>query len=1120
MPISSVKFNWNGTNYTMYNDSLVLMMNFDDYTRFNDTSRYGNNGTCTNCPTFNVTGKYGGAYEFDGVAKYFNITDSAVFDLEGEEGLTIAMWLKTNHSAADKYVFSNYNGNDPLYALFVDNGAIRFTIRSTDGLGSSTITGANIANGIWHYIVASRDAGTNTVQIYIDGVTSVQGSDGTAGKTIYPSGALYVGAQYSGVSVGNFFNGTIDELRVYNRTFSLAEVVENYFMNLAKYNATNWGLYVNQSKNSTGGLDYGNYTYFACAGDSNVENCTEQRTVRLSADSVNPLVTIINPTNKTYNLVNFPLLFNVTINENASAMYSLDGGVHNVSMTGNESLSAGGLFGTRFNATNGSLADGSYTFKVYANDTSNNRNYTESIVFSVDRTSPLINFTVPTPINNTITTNNSFIVNVSVVKSNLHNITYSWNGTLINIDVNQVGTPVYFGENGVIINSQAEFSFGTQGENNWYYYRRSLSTGAYSLLQWTDPTWGGSADGILGQTYSHPAPNYDAARAWNVSIPGNIIINVSIRDGDNGVGDGINYSIYKNSEQLYFNSFLNGFSANITNTTSVNVGDVIYFWTDKKVETDYDATLENITIKYGSSYLNLTQLNSTNWGLLVYHNNVSVGRYIYSACASDTSNNENCTETRTIQIVADLNAPLVTIINPTNKTYNFVDFPLVFNVTLNENGSVLYTLDNYLHNYTMTGNESTLFGTAFNRTNSSMSDGSYVFKVWANDTSNNVNNTANITFSVDKTFPEVTINSPTATTYTVNTYLINLTLDESGSCLYSLDYGVNNETLTNNGNIDFNSTKTGIANADYTLTAYCNDSAGNRNYTTNVSFSVSVSSGGGDDGDDGGGGSPGGPTCISEYECGEWSSCSNDQRTRICIDTKCNSKDIIETTSCNVDICVSDWLCGEWSACANGKTTRRCEDLNSCTTNVQPVEELACSIDNCVPDIQCGSWGTCEYEDRIEDVFDGEIKLSGERARECEDFGGCIEGYSDNLLCESSYEIELIEENVCGQKTLIAINKKTGVPVTHINLDAWKNSNLQIKFVQSNLTTCSTCFNNIKDGNENGIDCGGDCAICKDDRIDISYIKWILWLLLLILLLAIGIYLEEKHRKRKRKMKK
>jgi len=150
----------------------------------------------------------------------------------------------------------------------------------------------------------------------------------------------------------------------------------------------------------------------------------------------------------------------------------------------------------------------------------------------------------------------------------------------------------------VMFNSQAEFSFGTQGENNWYYYRRSLSTGVYSLLQWTGPAWGGSADGILGQTYSHPAPNYDAVRAWNVSIPGNIVINVSIRDGDNGVGDGINYSIYKNSEQLYFNSFSNGFSANITNTTSVNVGDVIYFWTDKKVETDYDTTLENIGIIY------------------------------------------------------------------------------------------------------------------------------------------------------------------------------------------------------------------------------------------------------------------------------------------------------------------------------------------------------------------------------------------------------------------------------------------------------------------------------------------------------------------------------------------
>ena len=305
LAIKSVKFNWNATNYTIYNDSLILMMNFDAYTRLNDTSLYGNNGTCTNCPTFNTSGKYGGSYVFDGVGNYLNVTDTPDFDLEGEEGLTIAMWLKTNHSAADKYVFSNFNGNDPLYVLFVDNGVIRLTIRSTDGLGSSTITGTNIADGKWHYIVASRDVVVDKVQIYVDGGTVVQDSDGTAGKTIYPSGELRIGAQHNGAGMANFFNGSIDELMVYNRTFSLAEVVENYFINFAKFNATNWGLYVNQSKNATTQLDYGNYTYFACASDSNGENCTETRQVKIMPPSpylISSCEAVLNESNKQYNL--------------------------------------------------------------------------------------------------------------------------------------------------------------------------------------------------------------------------------------------------------------------------------------------------------------------------------------------------------------------------------------------------------------------------------------------------------------------------------------------------------------------------------------------------------------------------------------------------------------------------------------------------------------------------------------------------------------------------------------------------------------------------------------------------------------------------------------------------
>jgi len=88
----------------------------------------------------------------------------------------------------------------------------------------------------------------------------------------------------------------------------------------------------------------------------------------------------------------------------------------------------------------------------------------------------------------------------------------------------------------------------------------------------------------------------------------------------------------------------------------------------------------------------------------------------------------------------------------------------------------------------------------------------------------------NISITVnDTTVPAVTINLPQA----VNTTQldVNITLNEAGYCEYSLDDGTNNATLTNNGDVDFNDTNSSIADRIYNITAYCNDTSGNTNFT-------------------------------------------------------------------------------------------------------------------------------------------------------------------------------------------------------------------------------------------------------------------------------------------------
>ncbi len=90
----------------------------------------------------------------------------------------------------------------------------------------------------------------------------------------------------------------------------------------------------------------------------------------------------------------------------------------------------------------------------------------------------------------------------------------------------------------------------------------------------------------------------------------------------------------------------------------------------------------------------------------------------------------------------------------------------------------------------------------------------------------------------DTTPPQVTINSPTNTFYDTSSILFNFTLNENGTCQYTLNNGATNYTMSTLNNRNFNATNSSIADANYTVRAYCNDTSGNKNYTQNIIFSI------------------------------------------------------------------------------------------------------------------------------------------------------------------------------------------------------------------------------------------------------------------------------------------
>lgn len=196
-------------------------------TSVTDSSGNGNNGkSCpsTTGPTTGV-GKFGNGGVFDGTGDTVSIAHHA--SLKPSAQITISAWVNPTNITTNNFyeIYRKEDGADRHLLSFQANGTIL-----SFGLGTATqgyqeldvsITSTDYTGG-WHLITAIYD-GQNKY-LYRDGIRigsqTATGAIGTTGTAI-----AYIGS--SGGS-DEFFNGKIDEARVYNRALSAADVSTLY----------------------------------------------------------------------------------------------------------------------------------------------------------------------------------------------------------------------------------------------------------------------------------------------------------------------------------------------------------------------------------------------------------------------------------------------------------------------------------------------------------------------------------------------------------------------------------------------------------------------------------------------------------------------------------------------------------------------------------------------------------------------------------------------------------------------------------------------------------------------------------------------------------------------------
>ena len=739
--------------------------------------------------------------------------------------LSFSFWFKVpidfnNTAPVDMSLFDKsdqFNVNHIRAILESGAGVLRVSLEGEDiespSLGSNY---TNLVAGTWYHTVIIWDGGSN-VSLYVNGQLN-QTADYT-GKlnTTTLDYDFAIGGSFRS---GNEFNGTIDEFGVWNRPLTISEIT---------------GLY-----NDGEGI---------------------------AIDTTPPNLTINTPTNTTFttNSIDFNVtaLDSIRIN---SCWVSIDAGVTNLTLlntTNNDD----------YNATNTTVPDGGYQAQFWCNDSINNINNTETQDFLVNTIPPDIEIKFPT--NNTNTTDTVLNVNYTRSDTNLDscwfsNDSYSTNTTLascVNITTvtwieGQHNVTVWANDSANNVNrSDVRFTIDTINPN----------------INITFPTNNtNTTDTALDVNYTTFDTNLDSCWYTNDTLAVNTTLASCINLTTITWAEGQhNVTVYANDSAGNENSSSVTFRIDTTPPDLVLVEpQAINYANNNTVELNYsvsDSTLEVDTCWFRVDLIspplpaiaNTTIANCVNTTFALPGGDEDYNLTLWS---NDTLNNVNKT---TVIFGIRTNTPAVSLQSPTNNQFLNNGTNIYFNFTATDEDG-LSTCQLY-GNWTGTFSKNFTWLSPTNATqnftqvNITQGDAEYKWNVFCNDTLNNGDwASSNFTFTIDETFPNITINSFStiagSQTFSFNSTEQDLNID---SCKYSIfnssggidGTGGSNENISYTCGSGLSHSATTTLFTTYNLTIYSIDLVGNENSTTQE-FTISTSPSAPSSGGGGGGAAP------------------------------------------------------------------------------------------------------------------------------------------------------------------------------------------------------------------------------------------------------------------------
>lgn len=222
-------------NFKLYQcDDGIAYYSFDDNAE--DSSGNQNNGTPINGVRFIDDVQRGGVADFDGID---DCLEAPTTGMDASQG-TVAMWVKRNSSDNVGGLWTVYNGDHERIKLSLSESSLRVFYTNSGLVYNNDLVSASFDPPIdsdWHYVVFTYDFNVGNYWLYVDGERlQPYFQHGNSLNIINLPSEMQIGCLKDFDSTDpfyyeNYFDGRIDDVKIYSRALNESEIQELYLNN-------------------------------------------------------------------------------------------------------------------------------------------------------------------------------------------------------------------------------------------------------------------------------------------------------------------------------------------------------------------------------------------------------------------------------------------------------------------------------------------------------------------------------------------------------------------------------------------------------------------------------------------------------------------------------------------------------------------------------------------------------------------------------------------------------------------------------------------------------------------------------------------------------------------------